>query len=205
MIALDLGELNRLAYRLGRVGLVRLGVVLISGLCAGCVPRSLQYYVPSAEGAKIVSYSCSGNPPYQARFLSGGNPPKYALRIGLEQQSLTNIGEPILTLMIDPFYRTLVTFDPTQIRVEADGQLVVPKSTTYYLGKSGGAPAIESHGPIHVETDYLIIDLSLGIRGALDVNTQISPIALGEEVIQLPDVSFKLERHTLLYSLVINC
>lgn len=186
--------------------LARFAVLSVSGLCASCVPLSLQYYVPSAEGAEIVSYSCTGNPPYEASFVDGGVPRKYSMRIGLSQQSLAGVKEPTVTLMIDPFHRTLVDVDPTLIRVEADGESVPLKSIFYYLGKYAGAPTLKSYGLINVETDYLIIYIPLSVRGATStVEIHTSPISLEKERIQLPEISFKLERHTIMYSLAINC
>jgi hypothetical protein len=186
-------------------GLAQLAIIMGSGFCASCVPLSLQYYVPSAEGAKVRSYSCSGNPPYEAYFLGGGVPVKHDVMISLSQQSLARIKEPTITLIINPFHRTLIDVDPTLIQIKADGQLLQPASITYYLGRPAGGPHFESHGPIHIETDYLIIYLPLGAEGASDVVTHLSPIVLDGEVIELPDVSFKLERHTVMYNLAINC
>jgi hypothetical protein len=186
--------------------LARFAVLSVSGLCVSCVPLSLQYYVPSAEGAKVVSYSCTGNPPYEASFVDGAVPRKYSMRIGLSQQSLAGVKEATITLMIDPFHRTLVDVDPTLIRVEADGESVPIKSVFYYLGKYGGAPTVKWYGPINVETDYLIIHIPLGVRGGTsNIEVHTSPIFLDKERVQLPDVSFKLERHTIMYSLAINC
>jgi hypothetical protein len=48
------------------------------------------------------------------------------------------------------------------------------------------------------KTDYLIIDLPLGIRGALDVVVHLPPGSVGGEVNQFPEVTFKLEKHTRL-------
>ena len=193
---MELGTLRRLA---------QFAVLPISGLCASCVPLSLQYYVPSAEGAKVRSYSCTGNPPYEAVFLGGGIPARYDVIISLSQQTFAKIEEPTITLIIHPFHGNLIDVDPTLIRIQADGQLLTPTPITYYSGKSAGGPHYESHGPIHVGTDYLIIYLPLGTKGAVDVVTHLSPITLGGEPIELPDVSFKLEKHKVMYSLVINC
>jgi len=190
------GSLSRVA---------QLAVLFGSGLCASCVPLSLQYYVPSAEGAKVRSYSCTGNPPYEAHFLGGGVPATYDMIISLSQQSITSIKEPTVIWIIYPFHRTWVDIDPTLIQIYADGQLLPPTPITYYLGRPAGGPHFEAHGPIHVETDYLLINLPLGTAGALQVVTHLSSITLGEEVIELPDVSFKLERHAVLYNLAINC
>jgi hypothetical protein len=185
--------------------LAQLAISFGSGFCASCVPLSLQYYVPSAEGAKVRSYSCSGNPPYEAYFLGGGVPAKHDVIISLSQQSLAKIKEPTITLIINPFHRALIDIDPTLIQIKADGQLLPLESITYYLGKPAGGPHFESHGPIHIETDYLIIFLPIGTGGASDVVTHLSPMVLDGEVIELPDVSFKLERHTVMYNLAINC
>jgi hypothetical protein len=190
----------------GSLGRLTQPAILIgSVLCASCVPLSLQYYVPSAEGAKVRSYSCSGNPPYEAYFLGGGVPAKHDVIIGLSQQSIAGIKEPTITLIINPFHQTLIDVDPTLIQIQADGQLLPPASITYYLGRPAGGPHFKSHGPIHVETDYLIINLPLGTGNASDVVTHLSPIVLDGKVIELPDVSFKLERHTVMYNLAVNC
>jgi hypothetical protein len=184
--------------------LMQLLVLSISGLCASCVPMSLRYYVPSAEGAKLLSYSCPGDPPYRAGFV-GRASPQFTVWVGLAQQLLTGNDDPTLTLIIHPFPSALIAIDPALIRVEADGQPVQPKSIQYYVGKSASAPALESHGPINIQTDHLIIDLPLGISGALDVVTHLPPITVGGEVNQLPDVSFKLEKHTQLIALNGKC
>jgi hypothetical protein len=44
----------------------------------------------------------------------------------------------------------------------------------------------------------IIIDMPLGINGALEVVTHLPPIIVGRQVNQFPDVSFKLEKHTRL-------
>jgi hypothetical protein len=66
------------------------------------------------------------------------------------------------------------------------------------VGKSAAGPALDAHGPVDIKTDYLIIVLPLGIGGALDVVTQLPPITVDGQANQFPDVSFKLEKHTLL-------
>lgn len=165
---------------------------------------SLHYYVPSAEGAKVQSYSCSGDPPYQANFFSGGSS-QLTVIVGLAQRALTGIHDPTLTLIIHPYPGLPIAIDPTQIRVEADGQSVQPKSIRYHVGISGAAAVLESHGPIHVETKNLTIYLLFGISGALDVVTHLPPITVGGEVNQFPDVSFKLEKHTKLITIAGNC
>jgi hypothetical protein len=184
--------------------LAQVAVLSISSLCASCVPMSLHYYVPSAEGAKIRSYSCSGDPPYQANFVRGDSS-QLIVVVGLAQPSLTGIHDPTLTLIIHAFPSVPIAIDPTQIRVEADGQSVQPKSIRYHVGISGAAPILESHGPIHIETNNLTIYLLFSISGALDVVTYLPPITVGGEVNQFPDVSFKLEKHTQLITIAGNC
>src|ERR1700727_1575415 len=92
-----------------------------------------------------------------------------------------------------------------QSRVVAAGRSVQPTSVRYYVGKSGAALALESHGPIDIKTDYLIINLTLGISGALDVVTHLPPITVGEDANQFRYVSFKLEKHTKLIMIAGNC
>ena len=46
-------------------------VLSVLGTCASCVPMTLHYYVPSAEGAGVVSHSSSGDPPYMASMFGG--------------------------------------------------------------------------------------------------------------------------------------
>ena len=189
------GSLRRLAP---------LVVVSFSVLCASCVPMSLQYYVPSAEGAKVVSNSCSGNPPYEANFF-GGISPRFNLKVGLVQQSLTAINNPTLTVIIDPGVNAHVAIDPKLIRVEADGQSVVPQRIHYLVGKARPTPTMDAVGPIDIEGNYLIIHMPVGISGSLDVVTHLPPVTVGGQIIQFPDVSFKLEKHTQIVMIAGNC
>jgi hypothetical protein len=48
------------------------------------------------------------------------------------------------------------------IRVEADGQLVLPRSIQYKAGKSRPAPTIDTQGQIEIKTDYLILHMPSG-------------------------------------------
>jgi hypothetical protein len=115
--------------------LTRLGILLIAGLCASCVlPLTLRYYVPYAKGAEVKSMSCSGDPPYSASLF--GVAPRFHLMVSLVQPSLTTLNNPSLTVIINPFLSAAIAVDPTLIRVEADGQSVVPTSIQYYAGKS---------------------------------------------------------------------
>jgi hypothetical protein len=191
------GSLRRLA---------QLVVLLsVSGICASCVlPLSLHYYVPSAEGAAVRSTSCSGDPPYMVTIF-GAVSPQLHIMVSLAQRSLTGIHDPTLTVIIAPDSSERIIVDPTLVRVVADGRLVQPISVRYYVGKSGAAPALESHGPIDIKTDYLIIDLPLGISGALGVVTHLPPITVGGDANQFQDVSFKLEKHTKLVMIAGNC
>jgi hypothetical protein len=165
---------------------------------------SLHYYVPSAEGAKVVSNSCSGNPPYEANMF-GGASPRFNVKVGLVQPSLTAIKNPTLTVIIDPGVNAQVHIDPVLIRVEADGQPVLPQRIRYTAGKARPAPTMGASGPISIEGNYLIIDIPLAINGALDVVIHLPPITVGGQVNQFPDVSFKLEKHTRLIMIAGNC
>jgi hypothetical protein len=182
------GSLRRLAP---------LALVSVLGLCASCVPMSLHYYVPSAQNAGVVSHSSSGDPPYMASMF-GGPSPDFHLMVSLAQPGLAGIHDPSLTLIINPFVVAQIAVDPTLVRVEADGQAVVPSLIHYHLGKYATGPMLDAHGPIDIKTDYLIIDLPLSIRGALDVVVHLPPVSVGGEVNQFPDVTFKLEKHTRL-------
>src|SRR5258708_26900338 len=105
----------------------QLGTLFIACLCASCVPMTLHYYVPSAEGAGVVSHSSSGDPPYMASMF-GRPSPGFHLMVSLAQPGLTGIHDPSLTVIINPFLIAHIAVDPTLIRIEADGQAVLPES-----------------------------------------------------------------------------
>jgi hypothetical protein len=185
-------------------GLTLLGIALIAGLCASCIlPLTLQYYVPVAPGAEIRSMSCSGDPPFSANLFAGS--PRFEVMVSLVQPSLTTINNPSLTMIIDPFHSAALAVDPTLIRVEADGQSIVPRSIGYYTGKSAPRISSKANGPIELKADYLVIHLPLGISGASQVVTHLPPITVEGRTTSFPDVSFKLEKHTRLITVAGNC
>jgi hypothetical protein len=137
--------------------------------------------------------------------MFGGASPRFNVKVGLVQQSLRTINNPTLTVIIDPGVSAKVAIDPTLIQVQADGQRILPQRVQYTSGKARPAPTVEALGPIGVESNYLIIDMPLGINGALDVVTRLPPITVGGQVSQFPDVLFKLEKHTRLIMVAGNC
>jgi hypothetical protein len=182
-----------------------LGAIWLSMQCASCVlPISLRYYVPSAEGATIKSMSCSRDPPYVANWL-GGVSPQFELMVGLVQRSLWTVNDPTLTMIIDPGRSAKITIDPTLIRVIANGALVVPKTIQYIVGKSQSAPTLNAAGPIEIESNYLIIHIPLVVEGAAEVETKLPPVVVGGQAKQLPDVAFRLEKHSRLITIAGNC
>jgi hypothetical protein len=189
------GSLRRLA---------ELALLSVSGLCASCVPLTLHYYLPSAEGADVRSMSCSEDPPYAAN-LHGRTYPQLLVLVSLAQRPLTGNHDPSLTVIIVPADNEHIVVDPTLIHIAADGQPVQPNSIRYYLGKSGAAPAHDAQGPIDAKTDSLNIDLPLKINGASKVVTHLPSITVNGEVYDFPDVSFKLERRTRLTMIAGNC
>src|SRR5258708_19572027 len=107
---------------------------------------TLQYYVPSAEGAGVVSHSSTGDPPYMASMF-GRPSPGFHLMVSLAQPGLTGIHDPSLTVIINPFLIAHIAVDPTLIRIEADGQALLPNSIHYHVGKSPPAPPLSPRGP----------------------------------------------------------
>src|SRR5258708_32326672 len=106
---------------------------------------TLQYYVPSAEGAGVVSHSSTGDPPYMASMF-GRPSPGFHLMVSLAQPGLTGIHDPSLTVIINPFLISHIPVDPTLIRIEADGQPVLPKSIQNNVGKAAVGPTVWMHG-----------------------------------------------------------
>jgi hypothetical protein len=178
-------------------GLAPLGIALMTSLCASCVlPLTLKYYVPYAENGEVISTSCSGDPPYAISTFAGVSP-RFHLMVSLVPS--------MLTVIIHPDQGAGVALDPTLIGIEVDGKRFALKSVRYRVGKSGAAQAIEAQGRIDINTDYLIVELPVDLGRALNVVTQLPPITVAGQVVEFPNVSFKLERHTRLITIVGNC
>jgi hypothetical protein len=176
----------------------QLAVLSFSGLCASCyLPLTERYYVPSAEGAKVANTNCAGYPPYAALFFFGEASRPYDLKVYLDQS--------VLTVIISTWPGAVIDFDPTLIRVEADGQLVLPKSIQYTAGKTRPAPTIDAQGQIEIKTDYLILRMPLHVSNPLDVMAHLPALTVNGEVNRFPEVSFKFKKRTHMVMVVINC
>jgi hypothetical protein len=178
--------------------LAALIVVSAAGLCASCyIPWTQRYYVPSAEGATVANTNCAGYPPFAALFFFGENVQRHHIYVYLDGSTLVAI--------ISPFSDAKITFDPTLIHVVADGEPIPLKAIRYRVGKSGAAPAIEAQGPIDMNTNYLIIEVSLGMSKPLDVVAQLPPITVNGVINKVPNVSFKFKKQTHMVPVIFNC
>jgi hypothetical protein len=171
-----------------------LAIAFVSALSSGCLPLPLHYYVPSQEGAKNVRMSCGGGPISGAS--SFGISPRYHLLVSLSGS---------LIVIIDAEPLAAIEFDPTLIRVEADGRPIPLNSVRYRKTNYGAEPARDTKGAITVDTGRLQIEVPLKLHGASEVIAHLPPITVNGTVTQLPDIAFKLEWHTHLTIVVGNC
>ncbi len=175
--------------------LAKLSLLAVFPICTGCLPLPLHYYVPSQEGANKVRMSCGDGPISGAS--SFGISPRYHLLVSLSGSSL------IVIINADPL--ATIEFDPTRIRIEADGQPISFKLIRYRKTIYGSEPARDVSGPIKVDTGKLQVDVPLKLRGASEVTAHLPPITVNGTLTQFPDISFKLEWHTHLTMILGNC
>jgi hypothetical protein len=175
--------------------LLQVSLLAISGVCAGCVPLPLHYYVPSAEGSRVESMSCSGGPPYGAS--SFGVSPRYHLLVSLEVSSL------IVVINAEP--AATIEFDPTLIRVEEGGLPIPIESVRYRKTIYISEAARDASSRIEANTGHLQIEATLKLGGRAEVDVHLPPITVNGITTSFPDVFFKFENHVRLTMIMGNC
>jgi hypothetical protein len=174
--------------------LAQLGVLSVSGFCASCLPLTESYYVPSAEGAQVVSTTCAGGPPYAASSFGDG------------VHMLVSIQSAFLWIQIIADHPdATIAFDPTLIGVEADGMALILKSIQYTIGPSASAPIKEVVGPIQITDGYLTIKVPLGLRDSSEVITHVPSVNVNGRVTIPSKYSFKFEKRTHFTKITLNC
>jgi hypothetical protein len=169
-------------------------VLSVSGLCASCyLPLTQRYYIPYAEGATVMSTTCVAGPPYAANWTGEG----FRLLASIERSSLL--------VQINPYRSTDIEFDPTLIRVEAEGQTLSLTSIKYFVDGTSAAPALDATGAIRVHTRYLTIKLPLGPATPPNVVSHLPPVTVDGKISNLPEVTFRFEKKTHFHWIIVNC
>jgi hypothetical protein len=178
--------------------LAQVVLLSVSSLCAGCyLPLTQRYYVPTAQGATVANTNCARYPPYAALFNLGDMERHGHVYVYLDKS--------VLTIIVSAGSGDTIALDPTLIRLEADGQPVIPNSIRYTMGKSGAAKAGDAAGRIDVNTDYLIVSMSLNIDSPLNVSAHLPSISINGTAYSLSDTSFTYKKQTHRVLLVLNC
>jgi hypothetical protein len=174
--------------------LAQLSVLYVSGLCAGCLPLTQRYYLPSAEGTQVVSTTCAGGPPFAASSFGDG----FHMLVSIESRFLwvqINADNPDAT----------IAFDPTLIRVEADRLALTLKSIRYTVGSAASASTKDVVGPIQVTDRYLTVNVPLGLRDSSEVITHLPSVNVNGKITIPPNITFKLEKRTHFSLVTLNC
>jgi len=178
--------------------LAQVVLLSVSSLCAGCyLPLTQRYYVPTARGATVANTNCARYPPYAALFYFG--------ETERQNHAYVYLDKSVLTIIVSTGPDENIALDPALIRLEADGQPVIPKAIRYTTGKSGAAQASDAKGRIEVKTDYLIVSISLEIDSPLNVAAHLPSISVNGTAYNLSDISFTFRKQTHTVLLVINC
>lgn len=168
--------------------------VSVASLCSGCfVPLTQRYYVPAAQGATVANTNCAGYPPYAAHFNFG------------ETVGDVFLDKSVLTIVLRARPGVIIAFDPTLIRLEAEGQSVVPTSVHFITGQSSRATVSDAKGPIEVQTGHLTVVLSLEIGHSLNVVTHLPSISVNGTNYNFSEVSFTFKKQTHMVPLILNC